>query len=82
MLSSHGPALTVALAVFVIGTLWRLVGVLRLPRRPDLSPAREGAPSALAAAWHANLRAMCAIRVRAPPRTSSLNATRSTSASR
>lgn len=55
---ARGPALAFALAVFVIGVLWRLFGVLRLPRRPDLSPAREGAPSALAAAWHANLRAM------------------------
>ena len=55
---ARGPALAFALAVFVIGVLWRLVGVLRLPRRPDLSPAREGAPSALAAAWHANVRAM------------------------
>ena len=55
---ARGPALAFALIVFVIGVLWRLFGVLRLPRRPDLSPAREGAPSALAAAWHANLRAM------------------------
>ena len=55
---ARGPALAFALAVFVLGTAWRLVGVLRLPRLPDLSPARGGAPSALAAAWHANLRAM------------------------
>lgn len=55
---ARGPALVFAIAVFVIGTLWRLVGVLRLPRSPDLSPARDGAPSILAAAWHANLRAM------------------------
>jgi len=55
---ARGPALAFALAVFVIGTLWRLIGVLRLPRLPDLSPAREGAPSAFAAGWHANVRAM------------------------
>lgn len=41
---ARGPVLKVALAVFVLGTLWRLFGILRLPRRPDRSPAREGAP--------------------------------------
>ena len=55
---ARGPALAFALAVFVIGSLWRLFGALRLPRRPDLSPAREGAPSGLAAAGDANLRAV------------------------
>ena len=39
-------------------TLWRLAGILMRPRLPDLSPAREGAPSRLAGALHANLRAM------------------------
>ena len=43
---ARGPALQFAIAVFVLGTLWRLVGVLMLPRSPDLSPAREGAPPA------------------------------------
>jgi nitrate reductase gamma subunit len=42
---ARGPALTVALVVFTLGTLWRLAGVLRRPRMPDLSPAREGAPA-------------------------------------
>ena len=51
---ARGPALVFAIAVFVIGTAWRLVGILRLPRMPDLSPARAGAPSRLAAAWHAH----------------------------
>jgi len=55
---ARGPGLTFALAVFVLGTLWRLVGVLRLPRLRDLSPAREAAPSALIAVVRANLRAM------------------------
>ena len=41
---ARGPVLKVALAVFVLGTLWRLFGILRLPGRPDRSPAREGAP--------------------------------------
>ena len=55
---ARGPALWFALAVFVVGTLWRLIGILRLPRMPDRSPARENAPSAAAAVWHANVRAM------------------------
>ena len=55
---ARGPGLTFALAVFVLGTLWRLVGVLRLPRLRDLSPAREAVPSALIAVVRANLRAM------------------------
>lgn len=55
---ARGPALTISLAVFVVGTLWRLVGLLRVPRLPDRSTPRPGAPSWIAAAWHANLRAM------------------------
>ena len=55
---ARGPALVFAVTVFVLGTSWRLAGVLMQPRLPDLSPAREGAPSRLAAIWHANLRAM------------------------
>ena len=55
---ARGPGLIFALAVFVLGTLWRLVGVLSLPRMRDLSPAREGAPSKLAGALRANVRAM------------------------
>ncbi|HIP52654.1 MAG TPA: nitrate reductase [Chromatiales bacterium] len=35
-----GPALTVALAVFLLGTLWRLLGALFLRRRFDLSAPR------------------------------------------
>lgn len=55
---ARGPALYASLAIFVLGTLWRLAGILRRPRLPDLSPAREGAPSRLAGALHANVRAM------------------------
>ncbi|MDP3083276.1 MAG: hypothetical protein Q8N44_06245 [Rubrivivax sp.] len=40
----RGPGLTFALIVFVLGTGWRLLHLLRRPRKPDLSPAREGAP--------------------------------------
>jgi nitrate reductase gamma subunit len=55
---ARGPALTVALVVFVLGTLWRLVGVLLRPRMPDLSPAREGAPSKLVGALRAVVHGM------------------------
>ncbi len=55
---ARGPALTVALGVFVLGTLWRLVGVLSRPRMPDLSTAREGAPSNLVGALRSILRGM------------------------
>jgi nitrate reductase gamma subunit len=55
---ARGPALVVAIAVFVLGSLWRLVAVLRLPRMRDLSPARAGAPGNAAAAGHAILRGM------------------------
>lgn len=41
---ARGPVLVLAVLVFVLGVAWRLVGVLRRPRQPDLSPAREGAP--------------------------------------
>ena len=41
---ARGPVLVLAVLVFVLGVAWRLAGVLRRPRLPDLSPAREGAP--------------------------------------
>jgi nitrate reductase gamma subunit len=55
---ARGPAWVFALVVFVLGTLWRLVGVLRLPRLPDLSPAREGAPSKFNAAMDGIVRGL------------------------
>lgn len=55
---ARGPALVFALAVFLLGSLWRVVGVLRLPRMRDLSPARANAPSSAAAAGHAIVRGM------------------------
>jgi nitrate reductase gamma subunit len=55
---ARGPALIVALAVFVLGTLWRLAGVLSRPRLPDLSAPREGVPSELAGALRSILRGM------------------------
>ncbi len=50
---SRGPALTVAMAIFVLGVLWRLVGVLSLPAWRDDSAPREGAPPAWLAALQA-----------------------------
>ncbi len=47
---ARGPAWVFAVAVFTLGTLWRVLGVLRLPRMTDQSPEREGAPSKLNAA--------------------------------
>lgn len=55
---ARGPALVFAIAVFVLGSLWRLVGVLRRPRLRDLSPARANAPSSAAAVRHAIVRGM------------------------
>ncbi len=65
---ARGPALAIAFAVFVLGTAWRLYGIVRLPRLPDLSPPREGAPSRLVAAWRANLRGLRPRRVLTPER--------------
>lgn len=55
---ARGPALQVAMAVFVFGTLWRLAGVLLLPRLRDRSPPREGAPPKLVGALRTIVRRM------------------------
>ncbi|EHR72125.1 hypothetical protein BurJ1DRAFT_3316 [Burkholderiales bacterium JOSHI_001] len=55
---ARGVALKVALVVFVAGTLWRLVGILSLPRVGDLSLAREGAPAPLVGALRTIVRRM------------------------
>ncbi len=47
---ARGPALSISIAIFLLGTLWRLVGVLMLERRRMDAAARPGAPSTLAAA--------------------------------
>ena len=57
---ARGPALTAALVIFVLGTLWRLIGVLRRPRIPDLSPPRAGASSNLTGPVRAIVRDMVA----------------------
>ena len=55
---ARGPALTFALAVFVLGIAWRLLHLWRRPRLRDLSPPREGAPAPLAGAGRAIVRGM------------------------
>lgn len=55
---ARGPGLFVAVAIFLLGSTWRLVGILRLPRRPDLSPPREGAPAAAVAALRSIVRGL------------------------
>jgi nitrate reductase gamma subunit len=55
---ARGPGLAGSLTIFVLGTLWRLAGVLRRPRAADHSMAREGAPSGAAGAWHGIVRGM------------------------
>lgn len=60
---ARGPALALALALFVIGTVWRLAGIFRRPVKPDYSEPRStavaaGALKAIATRmWHpANFR--------------------------
>lgn len=53
---ARGPALNVAMAVFVLGVLWRLASLLLLPRAKDLTAPRKGAPSALTGAASAFVR--------------------------
>jgi len=55
---ARGPGLVLSVVVFVLGTAWRLAGVLRRPRMRDLSPPRGGAPSNAAGAWHGIVRGM------------------------
>lgn len=50
LMFARGPALNLALAVFLFGTLWRLGGILLLERRLIDAAPREGAPSPLVAA--------------------------------
>ncbi|MGA7799921.1 MAG: nitrate reductase [Gammaproteobacteria bacterium] len=49
----QGPLWTVAGWVFVLGVLWRIIGILRLPGRKDLSAARE---SGIGGGIRANIR--------------------------
>lgn len=45
LLFARGPMLWLAVACFVLGCLWRLLGLLRLPSAKPLSPARADRPS-------------------------------------
>ena len=40
---ARGPAMTFGLYAFVVGTVWRLIGVLLLPGKPDHSAPRQRA---------------------------------------
>lgn len=42
---ARGPALSLAMAVFLLGTVWRIVGIVGLRWDRISSDAREGAPS-------------------------------------
>lgn len=42
---TEGPLWTVAWVVFVLGALWRIIGILRFGRKPDLSVPRASAAS-------------------------------------
>lgn len=46
---ARGPALQAAFAIFLLGTLWRLVALLALPRNRDLSVPKPDAPSGVVA---------------------------------
>lgn len=55
---ARGPALYVALTVFVLGSLWRLTGILLLPRVGDPSTPRENAPPRVLGALRSIARRM------------------------
>ncbi|MEZ5652340.1 MAG: nitrate reductase [Burkholderiaceae bacterium] len=55
---ARGPALQIALAIFVLGSVWRLAGVLLLPRRGDDSAPRPGSPTAVVGALTTIVRRM------------------------
>lgn len=42
---ARGPALQIAIAIFVFGTIWRLVALFLLPKKLTPSEKREGASS-------------------------------------
>lgn len=45
----RGPGLNIALVIFVLGTIWRLLEIYTLGRKPDIAPARN-VPGA--SGWH------------------------------
>lgn len=48
---ARGPALTWAMVIFVFGVVWRLTSLFFLPRKKDLTPAREGTEPAILAGF-------------------------------
>jgi nitrate reductase gamma subunit len=54
----RGPLWWLAALVFVLGVAWRLQGLLRHPRMPDLSAARAGAPPPWQGAWRHVVRGL------------------------
>ncbi|MEW5967233.1 MAG: hypothetical protein AB1720_09630 [Pseudomonadota bacterium] len=49
----RGPGLDIALGIFVLGVLWRLIEIYTLGRKPDLAEARHAAG---ASGWHTVFR--------------------------
>ncbi|MCA0869836.1 hypothetical protein LCL97_03280 [Seohaeicola saemankumensis] len=49
----EGPMFYAAAAIFVAAGLWRIIGILRIGKKPDLAPPRG---SATAGWWKGNLR--------------------------
>jgi nitrate reductase gamma subunit len=47
---ARGPALQVALAIFVLGMMWRVISLILMPRTKDKSVPRKDAPMAFFAA--------------------------------
>ncbi len=43
---ARGPGLTISITIFIIGVIWRLAGIFRLGKKPDLSQPRSTATTA------------------------------------
>ena len=56
---ARGPALQIAVYVFLAGSLWRLLGIVLLQRKPDYSEPRQagGLGGALKVIWTRSLGA-------------------------
>ena len=50
---ARGPGLNIAVAIFLLGTIWRLFEIYSLGRKKDLSAPRQGAG---ASGWHTVVR--------------------------
>ena len=56
---ARGPAIQASVVVLVVGSLWRLIGILKLRNKPDQSEARQpgGLRGALKVIWTRSLSA-------------------------